>query len=62
VDNDRWTAFLCGLLLGVLVTLGLVGTFGWSKYQQMRERAEEAETRYRFILKLRLNSGGGIMP
>jgi uncharacterized protein HemX len=40
VDNERWPAFLGGLILGVLVTLGLVGTFGWHKFQQARAQAE----------------------
>ena len=42
MDNDRWPAFIGGLVLGIMITLGVVGTFGWTKYLQMQAMAEEA--------------------
>jgi uncharacterized protein HemX len=45
MDNDRWPAFLGGLILGVLVTLGLVGTFGWHKFQQAKAEALDQAAR-----------------
>jgi hypothetical protein len=43
MDRDKWPTFVGGFLLGVLVTVAVLGTFGWSKYQDAWRRAEAAE-------------------
>jgi predicted negative regulator of RcsB-dependent stress response len=45
MESEKWPAFITGFVLGMLVTLGVVGTFGWQKYQQARAATEEARER-----------------
>jgi len=42
MDNEKWPAFMTGFVLGILVTLGVGGTFGWYKYRQARAETVEA--------------------
>jgi predicted negative regulator of RcsB-dependent stress response len=41
MDNEKWPAFITGFVLGILVAGGVLGTFGWRKYQQVRAMAAE---------------------
>jgi uncharacterized protein HemX len=48
MDSDKWSTFLIGFVLGVLVALGVGGAYGWHQLQKerdavMRARAETAE-------------------
>ena len=47
MESEKWPAFITGFVLGILVTLGVVGGFGWQKYQQARAEAEEAREQLR---------------
>src|SRR5689334_4964069 len=42
MESEKWPAFITGLVLGILVTLGVGGGFGWQKYQQARHEAMAA--------------------
>ncbi len=43
MDNEKWSSFIGGVVVGVLIALGIGGTFGWQQLQHAR--ALEAELR-----------------
>jgi len=51
MESEKWPAFITGFVLGMLVTLGVVGTFAWQKYQQAQAVANEATERAAMLAK-----------
>jgi hypothetical protein len=45
MSKGKWSPFIAGFVLGLLVGAALLGGFGWQKYREARADAAEARLR-----------------